>query len=199
MEQIHTRNWVVGALALVVIIFFLWWLPGKEYQNREVGYGTPQGEVLNAPHNTLFVEAENRVGTDVVSVAKSLPDATRFAALLSSSGVGATLTGKGPYTIFVPSDRAFRLVPQGALNLTAAQLKRLVQYHVVSGRAIDVNAIDAGTIQALSKDMLNFSINQNDQSARVNSSLVLQAYKASNGMVYLVNMVLLPPTKPLGQ
>ena len=130
------------------------------------------------------------------SIAEGLPDATRFSALLASTGVAAMLKGKGPYTIFVPTDRAMRELPASMLSsMTPAELKRLVEYHVVMGRAIDVDAVDSGTVQALSGDTLNLSVQEGDQSARVNSSVVLEGYTTKNGIVYLINSVLLPPTK----
>ena len=98
--------------------------------------------------------------------------------------------------MFVPTNTSFSLLPPGALNLTTAQLKRLVEYHVISGKQIDVNLQVAGTATALSKDMLNFSVLVSDKSARINSSVALRAYKASNGIVYIVNGVLLPPLNP---
>ena len=86
------------------------------------------------------------------------------------------------------------MLPTGTINdLDGAQLKRLVEYHIISGKEIDVNAETAGTVMALSKDLLNFSKNPGDVSARVNSSVVLHAYKTSNGVVYIIGTVLLPP------
>ena len=79
--------------------------------------------------------------------------------------------------------------------MDAAGLKRLVEYHIVSGKSIDVNVQTSGTTQALSKDTLNFSVREGDKSARINSSVALQAYKASNGIVYLIDQVLIPPVQ----
>ena len=113
--------------------------------------------------------------------------------MLQSTGVASQLSGKGPYTLFIPINEAYAHLPPGALDLSATALKRLAQYHVVAGRAVDVNAEISGTIQALSKDMLNFSVRPGDKSARINSAVALQEFKAQNGVVYLIDQVLLPP------
>lgn len=187
--------WVSAAFLFIALIVGIWLWNATRIEEG-VAYGTPADTgSLEAPR-TPFIVTQNRIATDVPSIAEGLPDATRFSALLAQSGVAAMLTGKGPYTIFVPTDRALRDLPAGMLSsLTPAQLKRLVEYHVVAGRSVDVNAVDSGTVQALSGDALNFSLQSGDQSARVNSSVVLEGYATKNGMVYLINAVLLPPVK----
>jgi transforming growth factor-beta-induced protein len=159
------------------------------------GYGAPEASSTAALQSaTTPVVAENRSTSTVMGIIASLSGESRFAGLLANTGVSSLVMGKGPYTVFVPTDASFGQLPAGTINnLDAAQLKRLVEYHIVSGKAIDVNAQVAGTVPALSKDLLNFSKNTGDASARVNSSVVIHAYKASNGIVYVIGTVLLPP------
>jgi len=197
-EVRYMLAWIACALLFITLIISLWLLNVSRIQNNAT-YGTASDtSALTSPH-TPFIVPENRQATNVTTLAESLPDATRFATLLQTTGVGAMLSAGEPYTVFVPTDRALRQLPSGTIeNMSAAQLKRLVQYHVVVGRAIDVDAVDSGTVQALSKDLLNLSINPGDQSARVNSSVVLEEYKGKNGIVYLINSVLLPPIGTLG-
>jgi len=192
-ETKYMLAWVVAALLFIALIICLWILNANRFESGAV-YGLPSNTgALESPH-TPYIVAENRQATNVTSIAEALPDATRFASLLASTGVEAQIKSGEPYTIFVPTDRAMRQLPQGMLStMSAAQLKRLVSYHVVVGRAIDVNAVDNGSVTALSKDALNFTVTPGDQSARVNSSAVLEAYKGKNGIVYLINTVLLPP------
>jgi uncharacterized surface protein with fasciclin (FAS1) repeats len=188
--------WVSASFLFIIFIVLLWWLNAANRGGEDLSYGPPANAgVLESPR-TPFVVSQSRPAAGASTVALGLPDATRFAALLNSTGVLAELAGEGPYTIFVPTDRAFRLAPKGVVDsLTGAALKRFVEYHVVPNRSVDVNAVDSGTIQALSGDMLNFTVEAGDQSARVNSSVVLEGYSTKNGMVYLINTVLLPPVK----
>jgi uncharacterized surface protein with fasciclin (FAS1) repeats len=188
--------WVAAAFGFIALIVALWIVNAGRIQNNGVSYGAPTDTgTLESPHTPLIV-AENRQATTVSSIAENLPDATQFASLLQSTGVDKLIASGQPYTVFVPTDRAMHRLPPGMLSgMSAAQLKRLIEYHVVAGRAIDVNAVDSGQITALSKDALNFSINPGDQSARVNSSVVLEAYRGKNGVVYLVDNVLLPPVR----
>ncbi len=192
-ETKYMLLWVGASFAFIGLIVSLW-IVNVGRLHQEASYGPPSNTgALESPRTPLVV-AEDRRATTITSIAQALPDATRFGALLDSTGVAAQLKGAASYTVFVPSDRAMRLLPADLLSrMTPEELKRFVQYHVVVGRAIDVNAVDTGTIAALSKDMLNFSVQAGDQSARVNNATVLQAYKGKNGVVYLVNNVLIPP------
>jgi uncharacterized surface protein with fasciclin (FAS1) repeats len=188
--------WVLGVVVILVLLIGAW-MWGRSHGGlalQPAGYGAPAASSTDALNPTGPVASENRSSSTVMGIVSSLQGESRFAGLLANTGVSAQITGKGPYTIFVPTDASFGTLPAGTLNnMTSAQLKRLVQYHVVSGRAVDVNAQVAGTIQALSKDMLNFSKQTGDKSARVNSSVAIRAYKASNGIVYVISAVLLPP------
>lgn len=197
----NNKTWVwVAVAAGVIIVGFWWWNMARQQADvpTDVGYASPTASTTDALVSPAQpVVAEVRTSSTVAGIIASLSGESRFAALLSTTGVSASLTGKGPYTVFVPTDASFAQLPTGTINnLNSAQLKRLVQYHIVSGKAIDVNIQKAGNIQALSKDMLNFSVLATDKSARVNSSVAIHAYKASNGIVYVIGSVLLPPLPP---
>ena len=208
MKDTYGWAWIVGAVVVIMLILF-WWrvahAPSSMEQSAGYGQSTSTG-ALQSPNSPTAVvpvitpplssgSGASKSGADstVISVLATIPNASRFAGLLRTSGVSATLTGKGPYTLFVPTNTSFSLLPPGALNLTASQTRRLVEYHIVSGKAVDVNALVAGTVPALSKDLLNFSVFPSDRSARVNSAVALKEYKAGNGVVYVISEVLLPP------
>lgn len=195
-----TMYWL-GALVLVAVIIGFYALGFFSFLSSPVVVTPPDtspktNPIVDTPAaKTAPVLTREKRATDVYSIATTLPGATRFGALLKSTGVSSTLSGSGTFTVFVPTDAAFKLVPPGYLeNLNAAGLKRLVQYHVVAGRALDTDATNVGTIQALSKDSLNFSLDTN-KLPNVNSSLILRQYLAKNGIVYSIDVVLLPPLK----
>jgi uncharacterized surface protein with fasciclin (FAS1) repeats len=78
--------------------------------------------------------------------------------------------------------------------MSAAEKKRLIQYHVVSGRAVDPDQMTAGSIEALSRDVLNFSYGPT-KIPMVNSAIVVTQYEGTNGVVIVIDNVLLPPKK----
>lgn len=186
----------VGPIGLVVVLLaaaLLWWWVSV----------TPAAPAAPAfPHSPVVTPAAKPAAssdtkapatlTTVSSIIAGLKNAGRFASLYSSTGVKAEVTGSGPYTVFVPADSAFALLAPGTINnLSAAQKKRLVEYHVVSGKMLDLDTLFSGTHTALSRDQLNFVVNKGV--AYVNSAYSVEQYKASNGIVYVISAVLLPP------
>jgi uncharacterized surface protein with fasciclin (FAS1) repeats len=191
--------WTIGVVAVILILIGLWWAYGKTPEASTAGENATSTATSTAQQaTTTSIARENRTSSSALSVIASLPEASTFSSYLSSTGVSSSVSGTGPYTIFVPNNAAFAKLAAGTVSaLSAAQKKRLVQYHIVSGKKIDIDAVDTSTIQALSKDMLNFQAYGGSQGGIVNSSIVLRQYNAKNGVVYIVNTVLLPPLPPL--
>ena len=182
--------WLGGLALLIVAVLGLWWFSAS----RSGGIAGVDNATTSTRGLVSSVSKTDRSSSDVVSIAQSISGASTFGGWLSSSGVSAQITGKGPYTIFVPTDAAIAKLKTGTFtNLSAAGKTRFVQYHIVKGRAIDVDAQISGTIHALSGDDLNFDNTNNI--ALVNSGIVTAQYKGSNGMVYVINTVLVPPEK----
>lgn len=195
----NTGAWIVGGLIILALIGFgVWWwgsdrnIADTQNQNQQATTTQPN----TSQNNTTPIAREDRTNSDVASVVAGIPEASSFAALFASSGVAASLSSTGTYTVFVPSNSAYNLVAPGTLSgMTTAQKKRLIEYHVVSGRAVDTTAVETGNITAVSKDTLNFEVRDSDNSAMVNSSYILKQYKAKNGIVYLITGVLIPPER----
>lgn len=195
--------WVGGAVLVIAVLLGLWWFsayqaPGNGGNNVNDEQSTGTNGEQGSTGGGGIVSLERRTSSSVADIVASLGGTAAFSTLFSSTGVKSTIQGVGPYTIFVPTDGAFSLLPSGTIaNMTAAQKKRLVQYHIISGKAIDPDAIKSGQVQALSKDMLNFEVSSTDRTARVNSAFIIKAYQGRNGMVYLISAVLVPPQPSL--
>lgn len=182
--------WLGGLALLIIAVLGLWWFSAS----RTTGILGVDNASTSTSGSNAGVSKVDRSSSDVVSIAQSISGASVFGGWLNSSGVAAQITGKGPYTIFVPTDAAVAKLKAGTFtSLSAAGKKRFVQYHIVKGRAIDVDAQVSGTIAALSGDDLNFDNTNNI--AMVNSGIITAQYKGSNGIVYVINTVLVPPEK----
>ncbi len=207
-KQIWTWVLAVGA-ALILFLILTFMLGNKDGQpalpDTSTGADNSIPDTATTTSTTASVPVENvppqvqLTKHTVTSVASSLEIGTRFASLFESTGVGASLKSGTTYTIFVPTDGAFARVTPGVLaKMTAAEKKRLVQNHIIVGKKIDVSALYTGHMTTMSGDTVDFvALRPQEASARVGSGLVLQSYKASNGMVYLINAVLFPPEKKL--
>lgn len=191
--------WIIGVVVVAAIA--VWWVMAQEpiampfisAASTTSAGAASTSESASAPSGYPV----QKTARDVVSIVNGLSNGTQFASLLRSSGVGAAIkTGaSNHYTIFVPTNAAFSQLPRGTIStMTGAQLKRLVQYHIVANRAIDVSAESTGTIEALSGDPLNFSLSAS-KIPMVGSAIVAGEYQGTNGIVYLISGVLLPPQK----
>ena len=184
----------IGIVVVIIIALLGWWWYSASQANNADMTGTVSTTTATSTTPVVNVTVVDKSSTDVASIAESISGSATFGSWLVSTGVGAQITGKGPYTIFVPTDGSISQLPAGTFsNLTAAQKMRFVQYHVVSGRAVNVTAEKAGVITALSKDPLNFSMTNNIP--MVNSAIVVAEYKGSNGIVYVIDNALIPPQK----
>lgn len=200
----------VGVVSLIVIAaLVLWWLAA----NRPLGILSQMGSTTTdvstttaeststataATKGTVTVKRDAaKKSQDVATIVRGLSTGSTFAAYFRSTGVSSTINPKSTskYTIFVPTNGAFAQLPPGTVsNMTAAEKKRMVQYHVVSGRAVDPDQMTAGSIEALSGDVLNFSYGPT-KIPMVNSAIVVTQYEGSNGVVIVIDNVLLPPKK----
>ena len=145
---------------------------------------------------------------DVVDVAMSSKDHTTLVAAVKAADLVTTLKGKGPFTVFAPTNEAFDKLPEGTVTTllkpeNKAQLSKILTYHVVSGNldaAAVVAAINKGNGKAVLKTvsggtlivtMDGEKVKLTDESG--NSAYVVVAnLKASNGVVHVIDSVLLP-------
>jgi uncharacterized surface protein with fasciclin (FAS1) repeats len=196
------NKWIWVVIAAIVIIAGVWFFGMRPASTTDTTGGdmaSTTGDMASTTTATPVVVEPAKTSSSVAAVVAGLSGASEYAGLFSSTGVGATLTGKGPYTVFVSTDAGYALLKPGTItNMTAAQKKRLIQYSIVSGRMLNISATDSGTITALSKDTLNFNVNDSGL-VQVNSSFALRAIKASNGIVYIINQPLLPPVSATAQ
>lgn len=193
--------WVGSVFLVILAAFVAWALSASKPIDYAIGNSTSQSHESTQSSTTTRLAAQGVAhaspkktrGKTVGDIIASLSGASRFEAMLRASGVSQALTKQGSYTVFVPVNRAFTGVSSVALaGLSRTEEKRLVEYHVVEGRALDVTAQTSGAIGALSGDQLNF---MNQGVPIVNNSRIVAEYEGSNGIVYLVDNVLLPPQR----
>ncbi|MCA9041223.1 MAG: fasciclin domain-containing protein [Planctomycetaceae bacterium] len=118
-------------------------------------------------------------------------------AAAEAAGLAETLSSGGPFTIFAPTDDAFSKLPEGTLDSllkpeNKSKLVNILKYHVVNGRVYSSQALELGEAETLLGPSVK--IKANDQGAFVNNSgLVSTDIDASNGVIHVIDTVLLPP------
>ena len=118
-----------------------------------------------------------------------------LASLLKTAGLAKTLQGKGPFTVFAPTDAAFAKVPKStlaALGKDKAKLRSVLLYHVASGKVGSARVVKLESVKTLNGATARIKVSGGKVyvgGARVTTPDV----KASNGVIHVINKVLLPP------
>lgn len=120
-------------------------------------------------------------------------------AAVGAADLAGALSGDGPLTVFAPTDEAFAKLPAGTVESllkpeNRQQLVDILTYHVVSGRVYSQDALAAKSAPTLQGDSV--SITADSEGAKVNNAkLIALDLDASNGVIHVIDSVLLPPTK----
>jgi hypothetical protein len=145
---------------------------------------------------------------DIVDVAAGSPAHTTLVAAVKAAGLVETLKGKGPFTVFAPTNDAFGKLPAGTVETllkpeNKAALTGILTYHVVAGK-LDAKAVGAAIkagggkaeLTTVAGDKLTASVENGKvkiTDAKGNSAYVTAAdLNASNGVIHVIDSVLLP-------
>ncbi|GAB3513767.1 hypothetical protein GCM10027341_56230 [Spirosoma knui] len=159
----------------------------------------PAAAQHSSPATTDVKASGVKTGTSLGLSAAQSTNHTTLLQLLKASGLLKQAYGKGPYTVFAPTNAAFLTLPDGDLNelLLPSSKKRLVQflaYHVVKGRITSDQLKDGQTLTNLAGQILVVHKQGNDitiKDGRGTVADVVQAdIRATNGVVYSINRVL---------
>ena len=134
---------------------------------------------------------------NIVQTAVAAGKFKTLAKLLKRAGLASTLQQAGPFTVFAPTDAAFAKVPKKTLNAllrNKAKLKAVLLYHVVSGKVAAADVVKLKSVKTLNgKDV---RIRVSGANVFVNSAKVTKPdVMASNGVIHVVNRVLIPPSR----
>ncbi len=134
--------------------------------------------------------------SNIVDTAARTPQLSTLNKLINDAGLAETLRGSGPFTVFAPSDDAFKAVPAKTMAELAANkdmLKSVLTYHVVPGKVMAAEAKNANvkTVQGA-----NVAVAKAGGFVTVEDALVTTAdVAATNGVVHIIDKVLIPPKR----
>ena len=134
---------------------------------------------------------------NIVQTAQAAGNFKTLTKLVVKAGLADTLSNSGPYTVFAPTDAAFKKVPKSTLKSLArhpAKLRAVLLYHVVAGRVPSSQVVMLKSAKTLNGKSVR--IHTAGGKVFVNNAKVTKAdINASNGVIHVVNRVLIPPTK----
>jgi uncharacterized surface protein with fasciclin (FAS1) repeats len=118
---------------------------------------------------------------------------TTFVSAVKAAGLTDELAAKGPFTVFAPTDEAFKKLPAGSYDSAlkdAGKLKAILNYHVVAGY-VAARDVKSGEVMTLQGSPLTAAVSSPD--VRVNGARVTKAdIVATNGIVHAIDAVILP-------
>jgi len=145
----------------------------------------PAGE---AARNTNTGPTKNIVDTMIAA-----GHFTTLASAISAAGLTEELAAKGPFTVFAPTDAAFKKLPAGGYESVlkdAGKLKAILHYHMVSGY-FAARDMKSGEVMTLQGSPMTAAVSSSD--VRVNGARVTKAdIVAANGIVHAIDAVILP-------
>jgi uncharacterized surface protein with fasciclin (FAS1) repeats len=140
---------------------------------------------------------------NIVDVATSAGSFKTLLAAVKAAGLVETLQGDGPFTVFAPSDAAFAKIPKAKLDALLADkaaLTSLLTYHVVSGRVMAADIVKANGAKPTTVNGQSVNVTVRGGKVYVGSAQVVSAdVQASNGVIHVIDTVLMPAPKSAGQ
>ncbi|MFB6097558.1 MAG: fasciclin domain-containing protein [Salinibacter sp.] len=139
---------------------------------------------------------------DIVDTAVQADGFNTLVQALKAADLAGALKGDGPFTVFAPTDAAFEALPDGQLQSllkpeNKSQLQAILKYHVVSGKAMASDVTGMTAAETLEGRSIQFQVN--DGTVKLmgqNTATVVKAdIEASNGVIHVIDTVLLPPKK----
>ena len=116
-----------------------------------------------------------------------------LATALGAAGLVDTLKGKGPFTVFAPTDEAFAKIPKAdldALLKDKAKLTAVLTYHVVPGKVM-AKDVKAGQVKTVQGSNITISTSYGDVSVN-NAKVVKTDIVADNGVIHVIDTVIMP-------
>ena len=173
--QRNTRIWMVAALATVFTVPAL-----ASAQNASTKDKKPM--------------------KNIVQVAVEAGSFNTLVAAVKAAGLVETLSGPGPFTVFAPTDAAFAKLPAGTVEALLADKEKLTSiltYHVVSGKVMAADIVKANGATPNTVNGLPLDIVVRGGKMYVNGINVVTAdVQASNGVIHIIDAVILPQAAP---
>lgn len=136
---------------------------------------------------------------NIVQTAEAAGSFKTLVAAVQAAGLAGTLEGKGPYTVFAPTDDAFAKLPAGTVESllkpeNKAKLRAILLYHVVAGEVDASQVVKMHSAKTLEGGRVQISVSGG--TVMVNNAKVVKAdVHATNGVIHVIDTVLMPPSQ----
>jgi uncharacterized surface protein with fasciclin (FAS1) repeats len=134
----------------------------------------------------------------IVDVAAGNPNFSTLVAAVQAAGLAETLSGEGPFTVFAPTNDAFAALPAGLLDALLLPenkdvLTSILTYHVVAGK-VTSDQVRPGTVPTVEGSTIDLAVDGASVTLNGSVNVIATDVMASNGVIHVLDGVLVPPT-----
>lgn len=131
----------------------------------------------------------------IVQLAQAHPELSTLVTAVQAAGLVETLSSSGPFTVFAPTNDAFKALPPGTLDAllgNKSELTNVLTYHVVPGSLVATQVASRPSLTTIQGQALAVTV-QSSGGVRVNGATIVQTdIPASNGVIHVIDAVLIP-------
>jgi len=134
--------------------------------------------------------------SNIVQTAVAAGSFTTLVAAVKAAGLAETLSGPGPFTVFAPTDDAFKKLPAGTVESllkpeNKAKLVKILTYHVVPGMLMAKDVVGAKSLKTVEGQDLTVKVM--GSMVHINGAMISKTdIVASNGVIHVIDSVILP-------
>jgi uncharacterized surface protein with fasciclin (FAS1) repeats len=181
------KNSVLYLLTLSLLLTMVWAC------GEDASAPATAGDMSHAKGQSAVVDEDSE--PHILNIAANSPDHTTLAAAVVAASLEDVLTNPGPLTVFAPNNAAFDKLPAGTVeNLlkpeNKATLARIIKHHATPGTFTADNTRDGQQMYMATGHYI--PLHKDGDAMRIGEANILGSVKASNGMVHVIDQVLLP-------
>lgn len=182
-------------LAIITLAFTFAACGSEESSDNEM-MNEDQEMQTDAPGDTMSDSGSMAGAETIVSIASENPDLSTLVKAVQAAGQTEMLGSEGPYTVFAPTNEAFSALPEGTLEgllkpESKQKLGNILAFHVVEGATMSADLQDGQMIETVQGGQLE--VTKEGGKVMINGAEVTQPdVEASNGVVHIVDSVLMP-------
>jgi uncharacterized surface protein with fasciclin (FAS1) repeats len=186
---------IIGVLVLALIGGFIFF-GGSEPEMNDVMMDEEMG-MMDEEMNDMVEDDMAATEADIVTTAVNTPTLSTLVAAVTAADLVATLQGPGPFTVFAPTNDAFAALPAGTVETllepaNIADLQGILTYHVVAGAVMAGDLVDGMEVETVNGDTITINVSDAGVSINGGPSVVMADIVTSNGVVHVIDGVLLP-------
>ncbi len=199
----NSKNLITGAVIVVLLAiggFALYSMSGDDSSETTSNASTSQ-MTDSTPTAAPSTSTETAPQSTIVELAVGTQDLSTLVSAVKAAELVDTLSGTGPFTVFAPTNAAFEGLPAGTLDMllmpeNKSKLQAILTYHVVSGKVLSSDLSDGQVVKTVQGNNLTVMMSGGKvmlmDATGATAEVVTADIAASNGVVHVINKVVLP-------